>query len=176
MCAAAGCESPTDPDDTISVDDFVLASSIPDPVVAEPAVGKTYRVVRGNNQPDEFLEYDWRTTFTLTISVTDTALDDDIDVSFPVNVAGTTLKVNQASGGIATPPTGGDVEHYEFVITQATSNQFPAANAVVNLTFEVYYDLPNLRKEALIDVTLQLTDSSTTKKSFVKVATVRVGP
>src|SRR5688500_10406781 len=81
----AGCQSPTDPDETLEVDDILDLSVTPDPATASAAAdGRTYRVVRGNNQPDEILPYDWFTSFVVTAAINSNANDDDIDLEFPI--------------------------------------------------------------------------------------------
>ena len=86
--------------------------------------GRTYRVVRGNNQPDEILEFDWRTIFTVTVRLNDKAGDSDLDLAFPVDITAATVKVKQATGGILSPPTGGDAEHQDYVIAQTSGNRY----------------------------------------------------
>lgn len=179
MLAMVGCESPTSPDDDDddSNDTIVDLVTHPDPIIAEAATGRTYRVVRGNNQPDDILAYDWRAVFTLDITVNSNALDDDFDIVFPVTLKSTSVGVRQATGGIATPPVSGDAEHSEYAILATTGNTISAANGTISVTFEVYYDLPNLRKEALIDLTLSFTDSdSDGAKSFSRMASLQVAP
>jgi hypothetical protein len=105
----SACQSPTDPDDTPSVDDFLETSVSPNPAIAgESTDGRTYRVVRGNNQPDEILRYDWKTSFSVTARLNDKADDEDY-LTFPVTLTSATVTVKQASGGIVTPPTGGEL-------------------------------------------------------------------
>jgi hypothetical protein len=170
----AACQSPTDPDDTPSVDDFLETSASPNPAIAgESTDGRTYRVVRGNNQPDEILRYDWKTSFSVTARLNDKADDEDY-LTFPVNLTSATVTVKQASGGIVTPPTGGEVEHSEFVVTRSTSNLFAAINTSNTFDFDVWYDLPSLRKEALITVTLTFTDDDGV--TFTKTVDVPVAP
>ena len=54
--AAVGCQSPTDPSDTVRFDEAVDIAATPDPISADAQTGgRTYRIVRGNNQPDEVL-------------------------------------------------------------------------------------------------------------------------
>ena len=170
----AGCQSPTDPDDIIGVDDFVDASANPDPANADRSTGRTYRVVRGNNQPDDILEYDWRSTFSVTITINDRAADEDLDLEFPLDITSATVKVQQASGGIVTPPTGSDIEHSEFTIAQTTGSRFGAVNTSNSITFDVWYDLPSLQKEALMTVTVAIKDAN--GKTFSKVKEVRIAP
>lgn len=173
MPLVAACQSPTDPDDALDVDDFLEVTASPDPATAsESTDGRTYRVVRGNNQPDEILAYDWKTHFTLTATLNSRADDDDV-LEFPVNVSSVTIVVKQAAGGIVTPPTGGETERYEHV-TSADSNRFPGINSSVNIGFDVWYDLPNLRREALVSVTMSFLDSD--GRAFSKTHDVRVSP
>jgi hypothetical protein len=169
-----GCQSPTDPDDTLGVDDFVEASVSPDPATAAASTGRTYRVVRGNNQPDEILEFDWKTTFTVTVRLNDKAADSDLDLAFPVDITAATVKVQQATGGIVSPPTGGDTEHQDYVIAQTSGNRYTGASTSNSITFDIWYDLPNLRKEALVTVTIGLKD--TDGRTFTKTFDVRVAP
>lgn len=178
MCLAllmivVGCQSPTDPDNTLEVDDFLDMSVTPNPATADASTdGRTYRVVRGNNQPDDVLAYDWLTTFTVTATLNGKADDKDA-LEFPVDVTSITLVVKQASGGIVTAPAGGDTEHFYYV-TEASTNRFAAANSSVNVKFDAWYDLPSLRKEALITVSLAFKDNDGT--TFTKSYDVRVAP
>jgi hypothetical protein len=172
MVAMVGaCQSPTSPDDSLDVDDFLAIVVSPDPAIADESTdGTTYRVVRGNNQPDDILAFDWRTAFTLNLTLNDKADDKDV-LTFPVDLTTVTLQVKQASGGIVTPPTGGEVEHFSYV-TQASANRFTAVNSSINVGFDVWYDLPSLRKEALVSVSLSFKDVD--GKTFSKVYDVKV--
>ena len=173
--SAIGCQSPTDPDDTVRWDEVITVSAAPDPILADTQTGgRTYRVVRGNNQPDEILPYDWHAIFSATVLLTDKARHEDVDVDFPVRITSTTLAVKQASGGIVTPPTGGETEKYDFVTLNATGNQFAAVNSPVTLTFEVWYDLPSLRKEAVVTLSFAFVDNDGT--TFQRTADIRVAP
>ena len=170
---ANACQSPTDPDDTLDVDDFLEISLTPNPASASEATdGKTYRVVRGNNQPDDILPYDWRTAFTLAVTINGQADDNDA-LEFPIDITSITLQVKQASGGIVTPPTGGETEHFTYV-TEASSNRYTAPNQTTTISFEVWYDLPSLRREALVQVSLAMRDNENT--TFTKTYDVRVAP
>jgi hypothetical protein len=170
----AGCQSPTDPDETLDVDDILDLSVTPSPATASEATdGRTYRVVRGNNQPDEILPYDWFTSVVVTATLNSNANDDDIDLEFPIDLTSVTVVVKQASGGIVSPPSGGDAEHY-FHVTEASSNRYAAVDTSVNIKLDVWYDLPSLRKEALITVTMNFQDAD--GQSFTKSYDVRVAP
>ena len=172
---AIGCQSPTDPDDTVDYDEVLDASVTPEPISADTATGgRTYRVVRGNNQPDDILLYDWHAVFSTTLTFNDKANDKDVDIDFPVKISATTVSVKQASGGIITPPSGTDTEKSEFVIVNTSSNQIGAVGNPTTTTFEVWYDLPNLRKEAVGVVTFTLTDNDGT--AFQKERQITVAP
>jgi hypothetical protein len=173
--AAVGCQSPTDPSDTVRFDEAVDIAATPDPISADAQTGgRTYRIVRGNNQPDEILPYDWHAVFSAGINLNDNATDDDLDIDFPVRIVATTLTIKQASGGIITPPSGSETEKYEFVTLSASGNQFAAANAPITLAFEVWYDLPSLRKEAVVQVAASFVDNDGT--TFQKSVDLRVAP
>ena len=171
---AGACQSPTSSTETFDVDDFLETSVSPDPVVADRAAdNKTYRLVRGNNQPDDILAYDWKATFTVNLRLNDQA-DDDDNLTFPIDVTAVTVKVQQASGGILSPPTGGDVEHYEYVLSQTTSSRFEGINASNAMTLDVWYDLPSLRREALIAVQISFRDADGVV--FQKTVDAKVAP
>ena len=173
--AMGGCQNPTDPSNVVRYDEVVDVTASPDPIVADAATGgRTYRIVRGNNQPDELLPYDWHAIFSATVSFNDQATDKDVELEFPVRVTSTTLTVKQASGGIVTPPTGTDAEKFEFVTLNATGNQLPTTNSPVSLSFEIWYDLPSLRKEAVVTLTFAFVDNDGV--TFQKAVDVKVAP
>src|SRR5262245_42911138 len=133
----ASCQSPTDPDNSTSYTDTLDVTVTPNPILADTATGgRTYRVVRGNNQPDDILAYDWHAVFAFTLTFNDHAKDKDLDVDFPVKVSATTIAIKQASGGIVTPPTGADTEKSEFVILGTSSNQLSAVSTPMTGMFE----------------------------------------
>jgi hypothetical protein len=176
LCAgivlSSGCQSPSSADSALDIDDILVVTS-PSTTTADAANdGKTYRVVRSNNQPDEILGYDWKTNFAIGLQFNDAADDKDA-LTFPVTITSLTVKVQQASGGIVTPPTGGDTEHYEYV-TSANTNSFAAVGANVGISFDVWYDLPSLRKEALVTVTIAFTDHD--GSILNKIIDVKVAP
>lgn len=174
VCLLSACQSPTDPDETLDVDDILDLALSPSPAVATEATdGRTYRVVRGNNQPDEILPFDWTTTFTVTATLNSNANDEDANVEFPVDITSVAVVVKQASGGIVTPPSGGETEHF-FYVTEASANRYASANSSVSIRLDVWYDLPSLRREALITVTMNFQDND--GQSFSKAYDVRVAP
>jgi hypothetical protein len=173
--AAVNCQSPTDPTDRVSYDDAIDMASAPDPIVADTQTnGRTYRVIRGNNQPDEILPYDWHTVFGTSVQLNGNATDDDLDIDFPVRITATALVVKQATGGIITPPSGGESEKFEFVTLSASGNQMSGPNSPINLNFEVFYDLPSLHKEAVIQVAVSFVDNDGT--TFGKTVDFKVAP
>ena len=173
--AAVGCQSPTDPSDTVRYDEAVDIAGVPDPISADTQTsGRTYRIVRGNNQPDEIMPYDWHAVFSANITLNSNANDDDLDIDYPVRVVATTLTVKQATGGIVTPPTGSESEKFEFVTLSASGNQFAGINTPITLGFEVWYDLPSLRKEAIVQVAASFVDDDGT--SFQKTVDIKVAP
>ena len=173
--AVAACQSPTDPDDNINYNDALDITASPDPIEADTATGgKTYRVVRGNNQPDEHLPYDWHAVFSSSLTLNDKAADTDLDLDFPVRITGATLAVKQATGGIITPPSGSDKEAFEYVPLNASGNSFAGVGSPITMTFEVWYDLPSLRKESVVTLTYGFVDTDGT--SFQKSVDFRVAP
>ena len=171
----AACQNPTDPSDDINYGDAVDIAVNPDPIEADTSTGgKTYRVVRGNNQPDELLPYDWHAFFSSTITLNSNASDTDLDLDFPVRMTGATLTVKQATGGIITPPSGSTTEAFEYVPLSASGNQFAGVGSAITMSFEVWYDLPSLRKESVVTLTYAFVDTDGT--SFQEAVDFRVAP
>jgi hypothetical protein len=168
-----GCQRPTAASDTTSVDDFVDASAPAAVTAGTSTDGRTYRVAR-NNESDLIVPYQFRTSFPVTLTLNGNAGSTTYDLSFPVTLNAVTVKVNQASGGIVTPPTTGDPERSDFVVTQASGNKFAGANTSVTMNIDVWYTMPSQQKEALITVTFNLTDAAL--KTFAKTATINVAP
>ena len=172
---ATSCQSPTSASDTVNVNDYVTAVTTPSTALAVYTTdGRTYRVVRGNNQPDEVLPFKYTTTFAITLTVTSKATDKSVDLTFPLTITAATGKVQQASGGIVTPPTGGEVEHYDSVILGTSSSTIGAVNGAVTMTFQVWYTLPNARKEALVTESVSFKDND--GKTFARSVDVVVAP
>ena len=175
LLMSTGCQSPTSASDTVSVDDYVTSVTTPPTATATEATdGRTYRVVRGNNQPDEVLAFKYVTTFAVTLTINSKATGKDVDLTFPITITAATGKVQQASGGIVTPPTGGEVEHYDSVIVQTTNSTISAVNGTATLTFQVWYTLPNGRKEALVTESVSFKDAD--GATFSKNVDVVVSP
>jgi hypothetical protein len=169
-CALAACDSPTTSSEDL---DPVTVTVSPESPTAAGPTGKTYKVEGDDNEPDEFREYDWRTTFTLTVRLSEDAANEDLDLDFPVTLTSASLKVNQATGGIVTPPTGGEAERYESV-SSASSNLFTGVGSTQTIGWEVFYDNPNLRREALVTVSLGFKDDQ--GRTFGETVEVRIAP
>jgi hypothetical protein len=177
-CACAlvlgGCQSTSDSDDTLDVDDFVDSSVSPSPATAaESTDGRTYRVAR-NDTVDDVLTFSYVTTFAVTLTINSNATDDDVDLSFPVELQSCSGIVEQASGGIVTEPTNGETEHYDSVILSSTGSTFSGVNTSQTLNFKVWYTLPSALKEALVTVTCSFKDSDDV--TFSKKVKVLVNP
>jgi hypothetical protein len=173
--SAAACQNPNEPSDTIDYSEALEITVDPNPIVADGATGgKLYRVVRGNNQPDEMLPYDWHAVFSSTLVLNANANSEDLDLDFPVRITGATLTVKQATGGIITPPSGSETERFEYVPLAASGNQFAVINSPISLSFEVWYDLPSLRKESVVTLTYAFVDNDGT--SFQRIVDFKVAP
>ena len=143
-----GCSSPTD---ATSTNANISLSATPNPATAEPSSGVFYILQGDSNNPDQTLEYPFQSSFTLTLTETG---------GEAVDITSITLKVQQATGGIITPPTNGQVEHYQFV-SSASGKTLPA-KGTVDIGFQVWYSLPNLRRECVATVTLGFLDEKGT--------------
>ena len=73
-----------------------------------------------------------------------------------------------------TPPSGSDSEKFEFVTLSASGNQFHGINTPITLSFEAWYDLPSLRKEAIVQVSASFVDND--GSTFQKVVDIKVAP
>ncbi len=138
------CSSPTA---ATSTDAVVNLTATPDPASAEPSSGVFYILQGDTNNPDQTLEYPYQASFTLNLDETGGAA---------LDITSITLKVQQATGGIVTPPTNGQVEHYQFV-SSASGKTLPA-NGQITVGFQVWYALPNLRRECVTTVSLSFID------------------
>jgi len=130
------CSAPTS-STTLKVDLTVS----PDPTTAVASQGVTYVIPGDANHADETRTYPWSTSFVVNLQETGgTALE----------ITSVNLKVQQAAGGIVIAPSGGEVEHYQFN-SSASGNQL-SANGHASVGFQVWYDLPNKGREALVTV------------------------
>ena len=171
IAAALGaCQSPSDPNATVDLLDVTIT---PDPATSVGPTGRFY-VIEKDEEPDEVREYDWRASFSVTVRLTEDANDENVSLDLPLDITSATVTVQQASGGIVTPPTGTEKERYDFVITSSTTNRLTGVGSTATMTFDVWYDLPNLRKEALVSVSLGFADDGSLR--FTEVVPVKVAP
>jgi hypothetical protein len=160
----AGCSSPTSPTTLTAT-----LTATPNPATATAAQGVFYTIVGDATHADVIKEYPFTTSFLVDIQETGgTAL----------NITAVNLKVQQASGGIVIAPSGGDVEHFQFN-SSASGNLLPAKGHA-SVGFQVWYDLPNKGKEALVTVSLSFqevtADSTGVMQTFQSSVAVKVSP
>ena len=180
LLAAAGlslvmaCQSPTDPSETgPTVDEFVEVAVSPDPVLADASTdGKGYRVTENDITVTRL--YDWKTRFNVILRLNDQANDDDLDLEWPVDITSATFQPGQATGGIRNAPPAGEVEYSTSEIAAATGNRFGAANSSQTLTIDLWYDFPNLKREALMVANVSFRDAN--GKTFTRTAEFRISP
>jgi hypothetical protein len=141
---ALGCKSPTEATSTSAA---VSLSANPSPATASPTSGVFYILQGDANNADQRLEYPFLTSFTVSMAETGGEALDIISIS---------VKVQQATGGIITPPTNGEVEHYQFV-SSASGKTVPAKGGA-DVGFQVWYALPNLRRECVATVSINFVD------------------
>ncbi|MPZ21708.1 MAG: hypothetical protein GEV06_28030 [Luteitalea sp.] len=153
MCS---CDSPTETED---LDDPVDVTA-PGTVSARDGSNRSFVIQRGDDPSfDETRPYDWRVSFTVTMTLTDAAVnEDDWDMALPLKITASTVTVQQASGGIVTPPTGTEVVHFEQGPASVSGNLLSDVGATVTQNFDIWYWLPNGGKEALITVSYTFTD------------------
>jgi hypothetical protein len=152
------CSAPTS---SSSID--VTLTYDPDPASASgPGTGVTYKVTNSDDTTS-YYEYDWRTTFSVHIQETGgKALD----------ITQLNITVQQATGGIVIPPSGGDQIYYKFNSSAATNHVNAKGSADVG--FDVWYDNPNGNKEALITVGLNFEDEDSI--GYSETVKVKVAP
>jgi hypothetical protein len=150
------CSAPTT---TTSLE---VTLSAPDPTTAEASRGVTYTITNADSTISTY-EYDWKASFVATIQETG---------GLAVDITAVDLKLQQASGGIVIVPSGGQVEHYRF--NSSASGNHVAANGTASIGFEVWYDLPNLGREALVTIALSFKDDDS--NTYSKSLQVKVSP
>ena len=170
VAATLACQSPSDPNETVDLIDVTIA---PDPAASVGPTGRFYTIEK-EDEPDELREYDWRSTFTVTVRLTEDANKESVGLDLPLDITSATVVVQQASGGIVTPPTGTEKEHYDFVITNSSTNRLTGVGSTASMTFDVWYDLPSLRREAVISVSFQFIDQD--NATFTKTVDFNVAP
>jgi hypothetical protein len=140
-CCIGACQSPT----TATAIDVTL-SAAPDPAPAVQSSGVTYTVTNADSTVSTY-DYDWKTTFTVTVKE---------EGGKAVDITAVDLRIQQASGGIVITPSGGDKEYYRF--NSSASGNHVNAKGTATIGFDVWYDLPNKGREALVTVSLSFKD------------------
>ena len=152
------CSSPTSESPTLDV----TLTANPDPSTASGPTGVQYKVTNADSTVS-FYEYDYRTSFTVTIKENaGTALD----------ITAIDLKVQQATGGIVITPSGGDQIYFKFN-SSAVTNRINAKGSA-DVGFDVWYDLPNGGREALITVGFSFQDDD--DRTYSDTLQVKVAP
>jgi hypothetical protein len=138
----SACDNPLTPSD-------LILSATPDPAFAESSSGVSYTIEGEDEELDETFQYPWKTFFSVTIAE---SAGVGLDITY------TDVTVQQASGGIVTPPPAGETEHHQFNL-QASGNRVDA-NSSATLNFEVWFDLPNGGRDALAKVSVSYRDDN----------------
>jgi hypothetical protein len=157
-----GCSSPTSSSPTFDV----ALTADPDPANGTGPTGVTYKVTNADDTVSTY-EYDWRTIFTVRIQE---------KAGLALDITQLNATVQQATGGIVIPPSGGEQVYYKF--SSSSSVNHVNANGTADVGFDVFYDLPNLKREALVTVSFafKYTDSNDQDYTYTKTLDVRVAP
>lgn len=158
----SGCSSPTESDPEFDV----TLTADPHPANAGGPTGVQYKVTNPDDSVS-YYEYDWRTYFTVTIQE---------NAGLALDITQLNATVQQATGGIVIPPSGGDSVYYKFTSNAAINHI--NAKGTADVGFDVFYDLPNLKREALITVsfTFRYTDEDDNEYTYGKTLDVKVAP
>jgi len=157
-----GCSSPTESDPDFDV----TFTAVPDPASASGPTGVQYKVTNADDSVSLY-EYDWRTSFTVNIKD---------DAGMALDITSINLVVQQAAGGIVVTPSGGDQVYFKFS-SSAAANHINA-NGSAEVGFDVFYDLPNQGREALVTVsfTFDYEDDEDNTYTFSDTHKVKVAP
>ena len=98
--ALGACNSPTESDPSFDV----TFTANPDPATASGPTGVKYKVTNADDTVS-YYEYDYRTHFTVTIKE---------KAGLALNITSINLTLQQATGGIVIPPSGGDQVYFKF--------------------------------------------------------------
>jgi hypothetical protein len=158
----AGCSSPTSSDPDFDVTFTVT----PDPASAGASSGVQYKVTNADDSVS-YYDYDYRAHFEVNIKD---------DAGMALEITSINLTVQQAAGGIVVTPSGGDQVYFKFS-SSAVSNHINK-NGSADVGFDVWYDLPNQGKEALVtcSFTFDYTDSDDNTYTYSDTVKVKVAP
>ena len=152
------CSAPTSSSPTLEV----TITSNPDPATASGPTGLQYKLTNADDSLS-YYEYDYRTSFTLTVQETG---------GMALDVTALNLTVQQATGGIVITPSGGDQVYFKF--NSAAPTNHINANGSASVGFDVWYDLPSGGREALITVGFSFQDDD--DNTYSATAQVKVAP
>ena len=152
------CSAPTSSSPTLEV----TITSNPDPASASGPTGVQYKVTNADDTVSIY-EYDFRTSFSITVQETG---------GMALDVTALNLTVQQATGGIVIPPSGGDQIYFKFN-SAAPTNRINA-NGSASVGFDVWYDLPSGGREALVTVGFSFEDED--DNVYSTTAQVKVAP
>lgn len=158
-----GCSSPTESD---SVDFDITLTASADPAPATPSTGVQYKVTNADDTVS-YYDYDYRTSFS--VNIRDNA-------GMALDITSMNLTVQMATGGIVIQPSGGDQVYYKFNSSAVTNHI--NKNGSADVGFDVWYDLPNQGKEALITVSFMFTytDDDDDEYTYSQTLSVKVAP
>jgi hypothetical protein len=139
---APGCKTPTEIEE-----ETIILTVAPSPVAVAALRGVFYTIKGDETHPDEVREYDWKASFTVTAH-DEKGLDG-------LKITGITVALQPAAGGIVFNPRS-DTVYFDYNI-QAAGNDVPK-NGSTSVNIEVWYDLPNAGREALLTVSLGFID------------------
>jgi hypothetical protein len=165
LVAAAGlggCSSPTESDPDFDV--TFIAN--PDPAVATPSTGVQYKVTNADDSVS-YYDYDYRASFSVNIKD---------EAGMALDITSINLTIQQATGGIVVTPSGGDQVYFKFNSSAATNHL--NANGSADVGFDVWYDLPNQGREALVTVsfTFEYEDEDEDTYTYSDTFQVKVAP
>jgi hypothetical protein len=160
--AWGGCSAPT----SSSPEFDVTFTYSPDPAVATPSTGVQYKVTNADESVS-YYDYDYRVHFEVNIKE---------NAGLSLDITSINLTVQQAAGGIVITPSGGDQVYFKFS-SSAVANHINA-NGSADVGFDVWYDLPNQGKEALVTVafTFDYEDEDDNTYTYSDTVKVKVAP
>jgi hypothetical protein len=155
---APACSAPTSSTPTLEV----TITPNPDPAQASGSTGVQYKVTNADSTVS-YYDYDYRTSFSITIQETG---------GLSLDITSINLTVQQATGGIVITPSGGDQVYFKFN-SQAPTNHINAKGSAA-VGFDVWYDLPNGGREALVTIGLSFKDDD--DNTYSQTAQVKIAP
>jgi hypothetical protein len=162
LAGLPGCSSPTSADPEFDVSYTIT----PDPAVATPSSGVQYKITNADDSVT-YNDYDNRTHFAI-------AIQDDAGMA--LDITSINLTVQQAAGGIVVAPSGGDQVYFKFSSSAATNHI--NGNGSADVGFDVWYDLPNQGREALVtcSFTYEYEDEDGDTYTYSDTVKVKVAP